>query len=336
MNWKTVTPLVIALCLGTVAAVVGRGMMAKGRQGGAPSVGMSRVVVARADLAPGAVIRETDVSVREMPSAGLPTGLALGDLREVIGRVVTTPIVKDQVVLGTLLAPKGSGGGLGAMVPAGMRAVTIEVNEFSGLGGLLTPGARVDVVQTIDGKGDGSGKVSRTIVENLRVLAVGRRTSQAATPPGGAGEPDSTNLAKSVTLLATAGQAEAIDLASHVGTPRLVLRNGSDERLTGGPGTTVSELLGGGGGRGSSGEATGPRAWDVLGTALELLRNSSASTRPVQLATELPVAARRNYREVEVIRGGTSTSVKVEAGGDGGLDVVGGGDQLDRVVPSDR
>ena len=330
MNWKTVVPLVVALCLGTLAAVVGRNIIARDRQGGGATAGMTRAVVARADLTPGAVIRDADIGVREVPSAGLPAGLAFADPRDVVGRVVTTQVVKDQVVLSTLLAPKGSGGGLQAMVPAGMRAVTLEVNEFSGLAGLLTPGARIDVVQTIEPRGEArTERVARTIVENLRVLAVGRRMSTASGGQGPSGEVD-TGPAKSVTLLATAEQAEAIDLASHVGVPRLVLRNGADDRLARGGGITLSQLLGNGAEKHSG-------AFDALNALAGLLRHSAPTTRPAPPSQPETAAARPRYRDVEVIRGGASTSVRVNhPGATGETDVVGGADQLDRAVPSDR
>jgi pilus assembly protein CpaB len=241
------------------------------------------------------------------------------DPRDVIGRVVTTQVMKDQPVMSTLLAPKGAAGGLQAMVPPGMRAVTLEVTEFTGVGGLLAPGSRVDVVQTIQGKVE-TDPVARTIAENLKVLAVGRRMASVTTAAGTEGE---ANVAKSVTLLATVEQAQTLDLAGHFGTPRLVLRNGDDTAATGGRGMTVAEL------RGEAGGAM---------SALVGLLHGTAATRPVEPEktepVSEPVVERPNYREVEVIRGGQSTNVKVSV--PERRDVVGGGDQLDRVVPADR
>jgi pilus assembly protein CpaB len=315
MNWKTVAPLVVALGLGTVAAVVGRGVM--GRRHAAPAgAGMVRVVVATEELLPGATIRAADVEVRQVPAGGFPADVVFKDAHELVGRVVTTHVVKGQAVLATLLAPKGALGGLQAMVEPGMRAVTVEVNEVSGVGGLLIPGARVDVVQTITTNGDPRGMVARAIVENVKVLAVGRRMSAEGTS-GAAGEAESS-LAKSVTLMASPEQAEAIDLASHVGTPRLVLRNGDDGRTGAAKGMTVAELRGDGGERGA---ATRP---------VEVVRVDVPATQPAPV-----VAARPAFREVEVIRAGTSTSVKVEVEA-GRMDVAGGRDQLDRVVPGER
>jgi pilus assembly protein CpaB len=182
-----------------------------------------------------------------------------------------------------------------------MRAVTLEVNEYSGVGGLLTPGSHVDVVQTIRGKSEDAGTVARTIVENLTVIAVGRKMSTLS--GGNANGEAEPSLAKSVTLLATPEEAEAIDLATHVGNPRLVLRNGADLSVGNSKGVTVAEL---------SGHDADDEGTKVAPPVVE------QPTKPVETAkVEAPRRAPVTYREVEVIRGGTSTSVRVNlAGGD--------------------
>ncbi|HEY7120415.1 MAG TPA: Flp pilus assembly protein CpaB [Tepidisphaeraceae bacterium] len=335
MNWKTVVPLAVALALGGVAAKVGRDMMLKSRQGAGANVKMTKVVIAKEDLAPGSSIKDSEVVVKDMPADAVPTSLTFGNPSDVVGRVVTAQVVKGQPVLSTVLAPKGSAGGVQAMVPAGMRAVTVEVNEVSGVAGLLTPGCRVDVVQTIQqGKLDETALVAKTIVENLQVLAVGRRVSTVsaapAAPGGAAGVEPETAAAKTVTLLATAAQAEAIDLASHMGTPRLVLRNGSDNLPVPGRGVTVAELRGG-----------DDKETQTLGGVLaQILLGNLPTTRPAEVEpVSVPVIdqqpAAPNYREVEVIRGGASTSVRVNLGNTGPI-TAGGASEVEKVVPSER
>jgi pilus assembly protein CpaB len=302
MNMKTVVPLVVALVLGVIAAKLGKDMMAKRGQGGGPGIQMTKIVVAREDIAPGSAIKELDVVLRDMPSDGMPQ-YAFTSTADVIGRVVTTQLVKGQTVMETLLAPRGTMGGVQAMVPPGMRAVTLEVNEFSGVGGLLTPGSRVDVVQTIRGKTeDGEDTMmAKTTVENLKVLAVGRKLS--AVGGGGGDNPDQQQqLARSVTLLATTEQAEAIDLSSHLGQPRLVLRNGTDEKIIAGKGITVATL------RGVEKDARADRA-DPIAEAVERMLRNQPATRPTEPVID---AAAPTYREVEIIRAGASTKVRLE------------------------
>jgi pilus assembly protein CpaB len=290
MNLKAIVPLVVALGLGLFAAKLGHDMLNKGRQGGGGS--MVKVVVAKEDLAPGATIKEIDVGLRELPSAGV-SDKSFANPADLVGRVVTAQVTKGQPVLETLLARKGALGGAQAIVPEGMRALSLEVNEFSGVAGLLTPGSHVDIVQTMRGKGD-EAAMAKTIVENLTVIAVGRKMSMAA---AGVGEVEA-GPSRSVTLLATAEQAEAIDLASHTGNPRLVLRNGMDGKLTGGKGVTVAELLG--------------------TSQKEAEQTPSSKSGPVETVKAEPTVksvAAQEFREIEVIRAGASTSVHVNVRG---------------------
>jgi pilus assembly protein CpaB len=321
MNAKAIVPLVIALALGGLAAKVGKDMLAKGRQGRGAAE-LTKVVVVREDVAPGAVLRESDLALRDTPADGLSEH-AFTRVSDVLGRVVTAQLVKHQTVLETLLAPRGTLGGAQAMVPPGMRAVAVEVNEFSGVAGLITPGCHVDVVQSIQMKGENAGMMAKTIVERLKVLAVGRRMGNAA---GGAAATVDGDTAKSVTLLATAEQAEVIDLATRVGQPRLVLRNTADEAVTGGRGVTVGDLRG----------DTKQKSDGLAEIVSRLLHSNRPATRPATPA--VTVAARpepRPFREVEVIRGGTSTSVRMGLPAGAGS-FVGDSEKLDGAVPSGR
>lgn len=295
MNAKTIIPLVVAIVFAVVAAKLGKDFMAKGKAGGGTSLKMIKVVVAKENVAPGSLLKETDLLVREMPAEGLPQQ-TVSQTTDALGRVVMTQLVKGQAVLETLLAPKGAAGGAQAMIPEGMRAVTLEVNEFSGVAGLLTPGCKVDVVQTIragEKGGETGNMIAKTIVENLRVIAVGRRVSTVG--------PEPEQLARSVTLLATQQQAEAIDLVAHMGSPRLVLRNSLDNGVTGGKGVSLAELTG------KSGDS------EEISNLVASMLLSNAATRPTDSPkTVKTVESNERYREVEVIRAGASTNIKLQ------------------------
>lgn len=308
MNAKTIIPLVVAIVFAVVAAKLGKDFMAKGKAGGGTSLKMIKVVVAKENVAPGSLLKETDLLVREMPAEGLPQH-TFSQTGDALGRVVMTQLVKGQAVLETLLAPKGAAGGAQAMIPEGMRAVTLEVNEFSGVAGLLTPGCKVDVVQTIRSgeKGGESGNmIAKTIVENLRVIAVGRRVSTVG--------PEPEQLARSVTLLATQQQAEAIDLVAHMGSPRLVLRNSLDNGVSGGKGVSLAELTG------KSGDS------EEISSLVASMLLSNAATRPTdspRTESVKTVESNERYREVEVIRAGASTNIKLQLPPAGGLITTG-------------
>jgi pilus assembly protein CpaB len=231
MKWKTSISLLVALVLGLVTAKVGLDMVHNTRTGTMGSGRPMKVVIAGKDLEAGHVLQASELSLRELPSDLVPASAFL-HLKDAVGRTIITPVVAGQTIFEKLVAAPGTPGGLQALVPEGMRAVTVEVSESSGLAGQLAPGCHVDVIATLR---DGDQSVARTIVENVKVSAImrGRNGSRD----------EGSGPVRSITLIVKPKEAAAIELANAQGKPRLVLRGNSD--LTSGD-TSVSqnELLG--------------------------------------------------------------------------------------------
>src|SRR5678815_1688554 len=164
MNVKTWIPLALAIVLGVIAAKVARDVLMKNKPQQTQAVKLTKVVIAKADLLPGRQLQAEDLMVGEVTPQSVPEG-AFNEIEQLVGRVVENRTIKGQPVVAAILAPEGAAAGLQALVPRGMRAITIEVNEFSGVAGLLTPGCRVDVIATIQAEG---GPVARTIVQNVK------------------------------------------------------------------------------------------------------------------------------------------------------------------------
>ncbi len=237
MNWKTWVPLVLALALGLVAAKVGRDVLLRNRAASTPDGKTVKVVVVKRDLTPGQVLGDADVGLAMVAVNKAPAD-SFGGVSQVTGRVLISGMVKEQVLVEKVLAPAGSAGGPAALVPHGMRAVTMEVNEFSGVGGLLVPGCFVDIVSTLSDAKD-NHPIAKTIVQNVRVLAVGQKLMS-----GGAKREGEEGLAHSVTLLVSPQQAEAIELATSSGRSRLLMRGLMDGATSSSKGVTIAELLG--------------------------------------------------------------------------------------------
>jgi Flp pilus assembly protein CpaB len=217
-------------------------------------------------------------------------------------------MVQGQPVNEQLLSPKGSGTGLQALVPSGMRAVTIEVNEFTGIAGLLNPGMNVDVVSTF--RDDVSREtVTRTIVQDVKVLAVGPRI----TPPGD----DQKDMYHSVTLLAKPHDAERIELAAFSGHPRLSLRSGRDNYTVASRGTNIGELASGDSSEGGNGMLA-----SLVKTMARNARVAPTTQRTEVEATKIPATPvadpfggeqpRTMQRKVTVIRNGVETTTVFE------------------------
>jgi pilus assembly protein CpaB len=232
MNVKKIVPLVGALALGLVAARLVMHMLQNNNTAKADSGPHTvNVVVASQDIPPGNVLSDDDLTTNKFADASKPTD-SFDDPSGVVTRVSAGPIVKGQVIVESLLAPNGSGSGLQAVIPSGMRAVTVDVNEVSGVAGYVTPGCRVDIVQTFHD--DVSNQpVARCVAQNVEVTAIGTRQSLGT-----------SEEAHSVTLLVTPRQAETIELASANGRPRLVLRGWRDQSTAETPMVSLSDLTG--------------------------------------------------------------------------------------------
>jgi len=242
MNMKSYLPLAAALVLGTMAALVAKTMLSKGHSS-SQAAQAAQIVVAKAAVNPG---QELTAEQLQLVASNSPTPPAHSFTRvgDVVGRVLTTAVPAGQPVLETELAPRGAASGAAALVPTGMRAITVDVNESGGVGGLLTPGSRVDVLLTAVAA-DPSRTQAKTIVQNVRVLAVGQRLASA-----GIYEPSKENATRTVTLLTSAHDAEVIELASSVRPVRLVLRNSADDEDVDTDGVQLTELLGAAGSSG--------------------------------------------------------------------------------------
>jgi Flp pilus assembly protein CpaB len=154
---------------------------------------------------------------------------------------VTSSVIKDYPLVDSNLAAVGAGAGLQAMVPTGMRLVTVDVSESSGVAGLLTPGCKVDVIATLR---NGEQSLARTIVQNVKVQFVQRGRLSSSSGRVNANAPAETGPVKTVTLLVTPKEAVQIELANSSGKPRLVLRGNADQTTADAAQVSQNELLG--------------------------------------------------------------------------------------------
>ncbi len=192
------------------------------------------VVVASRPLAVGVTIKPADLKIDKIVPAAFPKG-AFSKMEEVVDRSVISNILVDEPVLDPRLAPRGSGVGLAPIIPPGMRAVSIRVNDVSGVAGFVLPGMRVDVLVT--GRPVAlNDTVTTTCLQNMMILSAG-----TAMQPDAKGQ---AIPAPTVTLLADPSQAEVLTLANGEGRIQLVLRNGSDQVVVKTPGKELSELYG--------------------------------------------------------------------------------------------
>jgi pilus assembly protein CpaB len=193
------------------------------------------VVVAGTDLDLGAELRADDLRVIEWPAQSLPQG-AFEKPDEVIGRGLIMPVIQNEPILPMKLASKEAGSGLPSVIPEGMRAVSVRVNEVIGVAGYVLPGTRVDVVATAEAAGQ-KDPTSKVVLTNMQVLAAGTKMEQDVER----GKPVPVSV---VTLLVTPEESERLTIASTEGKIQLALRNPLDKTAPATPGAKPSTLLG--------------------------------------------------------------------------------------------
>jgi pilus assembly protein CpaB len=237
------------------------------------SIPTKPVVVAASDLGVGAEIGQDDVRVVEWPANALPAG-AIGEPSEVIGRGLVMPMIQNEPFLPMKLASKEAGSGLPPAIPAGLRAVSVKVNEVIGVAGYVLPGTRVDVVATVSPTQQPTDTTSKVILTNVQVLAAGTKLERDAEK----GKPMAVSV---VTLLVDPEQSEKLTLASTEGKIQLALRNPLDAAAPSTKGVRPAALLGA--------PATTPKP----------VARVAATNKPQTQAK--PAAA--EYPTVEIIRG---------------------------------
>jgi pilus assembly protein CpaB len=194
------------------------------------------VVVAAADLQLGAELKKDDLQVVLFPAGKTPEG-TFAKPEEIIGRGLIVPIVKNEPILKAKLASKEAGFGLPPVIPEGMRAVSVRVNEVVGVAGYVLPGKRVDVFATASPTEARADTTSKVVLSNVQVLTAGTRMEQN----GDQSKPVQVTV---VTLLVYPEQAERLALASTEGKIQLALRNPLDQGAPVTPGIKTSGLMG--------------------------------------------------------------------------------------------
>ncbi|MCB1926841.1 MAG: Flp pilus assembly protein CpaB [Rhodocyclaceae bacterium] len=196
----------------------------------------NKVVVAALDLDLGQQITSEHVRIVDWPSGSIPEG-AYSDPAELQERVTRISVLRDEPLLESKLAPKGTRGGLSAVISEGKRAITVRVNDVIGVAGFALPGNYVDVIVSTKDESRSRDRqdISKIVLEKILVLAVGEESTRDDTKP---------KAVKAVTLEVTPEQAEALDLARNVGQLALVLRNQVDTTPVATQGITKELLLG--------------------------------------------------------------------------------------------
>ena len=228
MRRQTLIALGVAVILGLIAVFLANSYLSgRERQLANSPEGMVRVAVAALPLGYGTDITPDKVRFVNYPEASLPPG-TYKTLDELLPqgqrRVVLRPIQVNQPLLAADLSGSGQNASIAALLPDGMRAATVRINDVSGVAGFVKPNDTVDVLitrQPIGGDGAAQGQqVTDVLLQNIRVIAMDQAAASDGQPA----------VSRTATLELTPVDAQKVALGQQLGSLSLVLRKPGEEQ----------------------------------------------------------------------------------------------------------
>jgi len=199
----------------------------------AMELGTIDVLVASEQIPIGSRLTASQVHTVRWPADIQPEG-AVREASVVVGRIARTGIDKNQPVVDSQLVNEGTGL-LPLLITAGMRGISVKVDDVTGVSGFITPNSRVDVLVAGNDGGPTGEQKSKVILQNVKVLATGKSIEQ---------KDDKPIEVPTVTLLVTPADAERLTLATRTDPVRLALRSFRDDEVVGTPGISTRGLYG--------------------------------------------------------------------------------------------
>jgi len=300
MGGRNLAILAVAVVLGIIAVVLANAWFSgveERQERIAEEQQLTRIVVATQPLEFGAPLTTENLRMQNFPAASVPAG-SFTTIEAAIngGRVALRPIVPGEPVLADKVSGADGRAVLSALLPDGMRAVSIPIGAVTGVSGFVRPGDIVDIILTRQIPGNGSTAqdlMNDVIMEGVPVLAIDQQASDQATAP---------SVGRTAVVQVDQFGAQKLVLAHRLGTLTLALRNVENQE----PGalTTVTARDVGNPniylrGRGNAAPPPAPRPAGYAPSA-------SAPQRPAQAAP-----ARPSGPSMSIIRGTESTEYPV-------------------------
>jgi pilus assembly protein CpaB len=218
MSRQTLIALAGAIVLGLVAVYVANIYLNRAQQT-AYAAGTTKVAVAAAPMGYGTDITPDKVRFVDFPNSSIPPG-AFTDAVKLMPpgkkRVALMPIAVNEPILGGKISAEGQGASIAALLPEGMRAASVRINDVSGVAGFIQPNDSVDVLVTRQvPNADREAQVTDVLLQNVRVIAIDQQAKNADGSP---------RVAKTATLEVNPLDSQKLALAQQVGDLSLVLR----------------------------------------------------------------------------------------------------------------
>jgi pilus assembly protein CpaB len=324
MRRQTLIALGIALVLGVIAVYLANTFLTSTEQkAAAVPVNMTKVAVAVVPLDYGVDITPDKIRFADYPAASVPPG-SFRSLAELLPagkrRVALRPMLVNEPILATKVSGEGQGASIAALLPDGMRAAAVRLNDVSGVAGFVLPNDSVDVLITRQPVGAASQQTD-VLLQNIRVIA----TDQAAQSANG-----QPVVAKTATLEVNPIDAQKLALAQQIGQLSLVLRKPGEDQ-NGPTAKTVSladlrfSLYGGGNGaRYTMAAGNRPVGTGLSGAMAGAMYGAADQINAANRPARRPVVVRRSGPATPIIRRPPTDSIQVIRGTEGSNYEVGG------------
>lgn len=221
MNCQTMIALAVAVVLGLFAVFIANSYIS-GREQKADLTGTTKVAVAAVPLAYGTDITPDKIKFVDYPKASLPPGAFMSAaqlLPEGKKRFALMTIGINEPVLASKISGEGQGASIAALLPEGMRAATVRINDVSGVAGFIQPNDSVDVLITRTPPG-ANQQLTDVLLQNVRVIAIDQEAKNSDGTP---------KLARTATFEVTPIDAQKLALAQEAGNLSLVLRKPGEQ-----------------------------------------------------------------------------------------------------------
>ena len=252
----------------------------------------AKIVVAAMDLPLATHLRPEQLRMADWPVTAMPPG-AIRDVKEAVDHILTSRVLEGEPLLPGKLAARDAGNGLAALIPSNMRAIAVRVDDVVGVAGFIHPDDRVDVIVTIHPtRGSDTESISKVILQNVKVLAVGKELETSAR------DRNQANPVTVATLLVNPEESEKLALSATEGKLMLTLRSWTDNQAVITQGTSASTLI--------TGDSTKPR--DAVVVAPPPPRRAPVRVAQAATPTPPPAAApaapqQGSTNVVEILRG---------------------------------
>ena len=220
----------VALAAGGAAAMLAAGLRqpeAPKAEPPPPPLATVDVLVAKTDLNTGQVVGASDIGWQIWPAASVnATFIKRTDRPDAIkdfeGAIVRSSLIAGEPIRDPKVVAAKGGGFMAAILPHGMRAISLDIAPDTGAGGFILPNDHVDVLLTrhdkATEKASGLEKfISETILRNVRVLAVDQSVEEK--------DGKKVVIGKTATIELDPQQAEMLALSHQLGTLSLTLRS---------------------------------------------------------------------------------------------------------------